>query len=34
MADLEQARTMEIQNVRALLTQVEQLIVSQGKALE
>ncbi len=34
MADLEQARALEIQHVRALLMQVEQAIVSQGKALE
>lgn len=34
MADLEQARAMEIQNVRVLLAQVEQAIASQGKALE
>lgn len=27
-------RAMEIQNVHALLTQVEQVIASQGKALE
>jgi len=34
IADLEQARAMEIQNVRALLMHVKQVRASQGKALE